>query len=243
MRLPASEPPVAEEIPPREKEDYALANEIKLRVQRREVTGKHTKKLRAEGLTPGNISGGGKPSVAIQMPQKDLAALIKQRGTPILRISVDPDGGTDTALLARVERDAVSAAIVHVDFRRVKLSDPIKARVPLHTRGDAPAVKVYNGILLHLMESIEVEALPANLPDALYIDISGLTELNSTLTAKEIEAPAKAQLLIAPDEPVITVKAPRIEAVEEAAEAQPAAAEAASEAAPTEAGGGEPADG
>jgi large subunit ribosomal protein L25 len=221
-----------------------LANEIKLRVQRREVTGKHTRKLRAEGLTPGNISGGGKPSVAIQMNQKDLLALIRQRGTPILRISVDPDGGSDTALLAKVERDAVSAAILHVDFRRVKLTDPIKARVPLHTRGDAPAVKVYNGILLHLMESIEVEALPANLPDALYIDISGLTELNSTLTAKEIEAPAKAQLLIAPDEPVITVKAPRIE-VEEApaaAEQPAAAAEAASGAAPTEAGGGEPAE-
>ena len=226
------------------REDNALANEIKLRVQRREVTGKHTRKLRAEGLTPGNISGGGKPSVAIQMNQKDLLALIRQRGTPILRISVDPDGGSDTALLAKVERDAVSAAILHVDFRRVKLTDPIKARVPLHTRGDAPAVKVYNGILLHLMESIEVEALPANLPDALYIDISGLTELNSTLTAKEIEAPAKAQLLIAPDEPVITVKAPRIE-VEEApaaAEQPAAAAEAASEATPTEAGGGEPAE-
>lgn len=226
------------------REDNALANEIKLRVQRREVTGKHTRKLRAEGLTPGNISGGGKPSVAIQMNQKDLLALIRQRGTPILRISVDPDGGSDTALLAKVERDAVSAAILHVDFRRVKLTDPIKARVPLHTRGDAPAVKVYNGILLHLMESIEVEALPANLPDALYIDISGLTELNSTLTAKEIEAPAKAQLLIAPDEPVITVKAPRIE-VEEApaaAEQPAAAAEAASGAAPTEAGGGEPAE-
>ncbi|HEX8733024.1 MAG TPA: 50S ribosomal protein L25 [Ktedonobacterales bacterium] len=221
-----------------------MANEIKLRVQRREVTGKHTRKLRAEGLTPGNISGGGKPSVAIQMNQKDLLALIRQRGTPILRISVDPGGGSDTALLAKVERDAVSAAILHVDFRRVKLTDPIKARVPLHTRGDAPAVKVYNGILLHLMESIEVEALPANLPDALYIDISGLTELNSTLTAKEIEAPAKAQLLIAPDEPVITVKAPRIE-VEEApaaAEQPAAAAEAASGAAPTEAGGGEPAE-
>lgn len=226
------------------REDNALANEIKLRVQRREVTGKHTRKLRAEGLTPGNISGGGKPSVAIQMNQKDLLALIRQRGTPILRISVDPGGGSDTALLAKVERDAVSAAILHVDFRRVKLTDPIKARVPLHTRGDAPAVKVYNGILLHLMESIEVEALPANLPDALYIDISGLTELNSTLTAKEIEAPAKAQLLIAPDEPVITVKAPRIE-VEEApaaAEQPAAAAEAASGAAPTEAGGGEPAE-
>ena len=194
-----------------------MANEMKVRVQRREVMGKHARQLRSQGLTPGNISGGGKPSIAIQMDQRDLVDIIKHHGAPILRISIEPDGGNDTALLARVERDAVSTAILHVDFRRVKLTQLIKARVPLHTEGDAPAVKVYNGVLLHLMEAVEVEALPGNLPDAVTIDISGLVELNSTLTAKDIKAPAKVQVLVAPDEPVITVKAPRVEAAEEVA--------------------------
>ncbi len=194
-----------------------MANEMKVRVQRREVLGKHARQLRSQGLTPGNISGGGKPSIAIQMDQRDLVDIIKHHGAPILRISIEPDGGNDTALLARVERDAVSTAILHVDFRRVKLTQPIKARVPLHTEGDAPAVKVYNGVLLHLMEAVEVEALPGNLPDAVTIDISGLVELNSTLTAKDIKAPAKVQVLVAPDEPVITVKAPRVETAEEVA--------------------------
>jgi large subunit ribosomal protein L25 len=206
-----------------------MANEIKLRVQLREITGKQTSKLRAQGLTPGNISGGGKPSIAIQMSQRELTDLLKKPGAPILRISVDPSGETDTAMLTRVERNAISTAILHVDFRRVNLADPIKARVPLHIIGDSPAVKNYNGILLHLMESVEVEALPANLPDTLTIDISGLEELNSTLTAKDILAPANVQVLVSPDEPIIIVKAPRIEveAEQPAAEAQPAAGEAA----------------
>lgn len=220
-----------------------MANEVKVRVQRREVTGKQTRKLRAQGLTPGNISGGGKPSIAIQMNLRELNDIIKQHGTPILRVSVEPDGGTDTALLARVERDAVSTAILHVDLRRVKLTELIKARVPLHTEGDAPAVKVYNGVLLHLMEAVEVEALPGNLPDALTIDISGLEEFNSTLTAKDIKAPANVHVLVSPDEPVITVKAPRVEAAEEqpaaAAEEQPAAASPAAEAETPEASASE----
>lgn len=216
-----------------------MANEIQVKVQRREVTGKQARKLRAQGLTPGNISGGGKPSIAIQMNQRMLTDIIKQHGAPILRINIEPDGQTDTALLARVERDAVSTAILHVDLRRVTLSQPIKARVPLHTEGDAPAVKVYNGVLLHVMEMIEVEALPANIPDAVTVDISGLTELNSTLTAKEIKAPANVRVLVAPDEPVITIKAPRIEVVEEqpAAVEQPAAEAEAAEAEAPEAGG------
>lgn len=215
-----------------------MANEIRLRVQLREVTGKQTRKLRAQGLTPGNISGGGKPSISIQMSQRELTDILKKPGAPILRISVDPSGETDTAMLTRVERNAISTAILHVDFRRVNLADPIKARVPLHTTGDSPAVKDYNGVLLHLMESVEVEALPANLPDTLTIDISGLVELNSTLTAKDIILPANVQMLVAPDEPIIIVKAPRVEAVEAeqpAAEAQPAAAGEAAAAASAEA--------
>ncbi len=225
-----------------------MADEIKVRAQTREVTGKHVKQLRAKGLIPGNISGGGKPSVAIQLDQVALRDIIKAAGAPILRITVEPGAGVDTALLARVERDAVSTAILHVDFRRIVLTDPIKARVTLHTVGEAPAVKVYNGVLLHLMESVEVEALPANLPDALTIDISGLTELNSNLTAKDIQTPANVRVLVAPDEPVVMVKAPRIETAEETAvasgEEQPLTAAEATETAnrPSEAAGEAPAE-
>jgi large subunit ribosomal protein L25 len=203
-----------------------VANEVKLRVEKREIIGKHTAKLRAQGLTPGNISGGGKPSTSVQIDTQELNTLIKHHGAPILRIQVEPSGGTDIALLAKVERDPVSRAILHVDFRRIVLSHPIKARVPLHTVGDAPAIKLYNGVLLHVMESIEIEALPRNLPDALTIDISGMEELNSTLTAKDIQSPANVQVLVSPDEPVITIKAPRVE-VEEPVAAEAAAGEAA----------------
>lgn len=194
-----------------------MANEIKVRAQAREALGRHAKKLRAQGLIPANISGGGKPSTAIQLDPHELHDILKAAGAPILRITVEPGGDTDTALLARVERDAVSAVVLHVDFRRVVLTQPVKARVPLHTEGDAPAVKLYNGVLLHILESVEVEALPRNLPEAVTIDISGLTELNSTLTAKDIKAPSNVQLHVDPDEPVITVKAPRVETAEEVA--------------------------
>ena len=98
-----------------------MANELKIRVQARDALGKHARKLRAQGMVPGNISGGGKPSTAIQMDERELKEIIKTPGAPILRISVEPGGGTDTALLARVERDAVSTAILHADFRRVVL--------------------------------------------------------------------------------------------------------------------------
>ena len=208
-----------------------MANEVKVHVEKREATGKAVSKLRKQGVIPGNISGGGKPSIAVQIDEHELGAIIKHHGAPVLRISMGSASGTDTALLARVVRDAVSRAILHVDFRRVLLTQPIKAYVPLHIEGEAPAVKMYNGVLLHLMESVEVEALPANLPDAVTIDISPLEELNSTLTAKDIKAPPKVQVLTSPDEPVVAVKAPRVEVEEPAAAEAPEGAEATAESA------------
>lgn len=194
-----------------------MADEIAVRAQRRDVTGKQVRRLRAQGMTPGNISGGGQPSVAIQMDERAITDLLKHHGTPLLRITLDPSGDACTALLARVERDAVSTAVLHVDFRRVELSQPIKAHVTLHVEGEAPATKLYGGVLLHLTETIEVEALPGNLPDALVVDVSGMQELNSTLTAADIKVPAGVRLLVAQDEPIITIKPPRIETPEETA--------------------------
>lgn len=194
-----------------------MADEMNLRAQRREMVGKRAKQLRRQGIAPANISGAGQPSVAIQVEQHELETLLKRHGAPILNITVEPDGASATALLGRVERDAVSGAILHVDFRRVQLSQPIKAHVPVHTAGDAPAVKVYNGVLLRLLETVEIEALPRDLPEALMVDVSGLTELNTNLLVSDITPIRGVTVLTSAEEPVVTIKPPRVETPEETA--------------------------
>src|SRR5579859_5174578 len=94
-----------------------MPDQLTIKAQVREVTGKHVSRLRAQGITPANISGAAKPSVAIQLATVELNRLLKNHGTGVLRIQITPGSSNETAILSRVERDAVSTAVLHVDFR------------------------------------------------------------------------------------------------------------------------------
>lgn len=185
-----------------------------LTVQSRQVMGKHVRRLRADGITPANISGAAKPSVAVQIPSAELERLLKRHGASVLYLQIGGAKSQETTILGHVERDPITNHILHVDFRRVRLNQPIHSRVPVHVTGEAPAVKIDGGVLLHVLDTIEIESLPANIPESLTLDISSLTEFNSLLTVADVQLPANVTLISDAAEPVVTIKAPRIEVPE-----------------------------
>jgi large subunit ribosomal protein L25 len=207
-----------------------MPEQLNIKAQMREITGKRVRNLRAQGIVPANLSGDAKPSVAIQLPADELNRLLKRHGAGVLRLHIGAASRAETALLNRVERNPITSAVLHVDFRRVRLNQPVHARVPVHVTGEAAAIKIQGGVLLHLLDHVEIEALPANIPEAVTLDISSLEELNSTLTVAEIQLPGNVKMLSPEGEAVVSIKAPRIEVPE--VEAPAAAPEAAPETAP-----------
>jgi large subunit ribosomal protein L25 len=101
----------------------------------------------------------------------------------------------------------------------------MKARVPIRLRGVSLAVKNFDGVLLHLLDAVEVEALPANLPDAVEVDISGLEELKATLHVRDLEIPQGVTVLTDADETIVKVEPPRVAVEEIPAAVAPAPAE------------------
>jgi large subunit ribosomal protein L25 len=103
----------------------------------------------------------------------------------------------------------------------------LKANVPLRLIGVAPAVKDFGAVIYQDLESLEVEALPANLPEFIEVDISGLKEIGSHISVFDLKLSADVEIL---DEPnaVIAAAIASAASIEEEAEAA-AAAEAAAE--------------
>ena len=216
-----------------------MAKQASLQVAPRNVLRKHVKRLRREGIIPANIYGRHQPSQALQVDSHTFERFLAgHHMTRVVNLQVDSNGGTLNALVRHISRSPRTGKVLHVDFLRVSMSEPIAVRVPVRLSGEAPAVKVEGGVLLHLLDTVEVEALPADLPDALELDISKLIELDASLHVRDLPIPAKVKLLSEPEEPVVKVIAPRAVLAEEAkaeAEAEAAApAEAASEAAESE---------
>jgi large subunit ribosomal protein L25 len=101
--------------------------------------------------------------------------------------------------------------------------------VPLVVVGESEGVKTYNGVLLMAIESVQVEALPLDIPSRIEVDVTPLENLEDSLQVKDLPIPPDVTILTDPDMVVVKVSTPRV-AVEEAAEAaEEAEAEAAAE--------------
>lgn len=200
-----------------------------LQANQRSAFGRKVRALRKTGVVPANIFGKKIDSLAIQLDAKTLKEVLKKAGeTNLIDIKVD-SGKSHPVLVAGYAQDPVTGDLLHVDFHEVDLSVKTSAMVPIHTTGESEAVKAGNVLVLQKNE-IEVEALPADLPNELVVDISILTEVGSTIHAKDLTFDrAKVTLLSEEDEVIATIQEP---VKEEVVAPAPADGDAPAESAP-----------
>ncbi len=191
-----------------------------LQISPRKITGKATKRLRKSGIIPANISGHKEESQAVQVEAHAYETLRRTHGTTgIITLRFADNDRVQTALLRRVQRDPRTGKILHIDFSRVSLTERITMKVPLHFVGEAPGVKDEGGVLLHLLDALEVECTASDIVDYIEVDVSSLTEIDSILHAEDAKLPANFTLITDPNEGIAKVAATRAEKAEEAAEA------------------------
>jgi large subunit ribosomal protein L25 len=196
-----------------------MAEQVELAVTPREVTGKATKNLRKAGIIPANIFGHKEDSIAVQLDAIEFARVRRAHGTRNIIALRLPGSGVQTALIRHVQHDPVSGKILHIDFIRMSLTERTNVRVPLRFVGEAPGVKVEGGVLLHLLEALEVECRASDIPEALEIDITPMANIDDMLHAKDVKLPEDFTLITDPEEPVAKIEETRAEAAEEAEQA------------------------
>jgi large subunit ribosomal protein L25 len=213
-----------------------MAQQTELAISHREVMGKATKRLRKVGIIPANIFGHKETPQAVQLTAIDFDRLRRSHSaTGIIALRLADSSGIQTALIRHVQHDPRSGKVIHVDFFRVSMTERLNVKVPLHFVGEAPGVKVEGGVLLHLLDALEVECLASEIPENIEVDVSSLTEIDSILHAGEVKLPANMSLVTDPNEGVAKVAASRREKeIEEAATPEAAAAPAAPAAEATE---------
>ncbi len=221
---------------------------LKLEVREREELGsRHTRRLRSEGLIPGVLYGKGHAR-PIVVPERELRAVMTGPSGlhAILDIVIEGQTTVHPSILAEYQQDPIRGTISHIDLREVRLDQPINATVVVQLIGEPVGAKT-GGMLSLVARELHIEALPADVPEHIEIDVTHM-EVGDVLRLADVPAIDKITLLDDPHETVIaTVAVPRgfAELEEaEAAEAAEAAAEAAEgEEGAAEAGEDEAADG
>jgi large subunit ribosomal protein L25 len=207
-----------------------MLSAFELRAEPRSVVGKKVRFLRRQGVVPGNVYGHA-ASTAIQLPAREVEHTIRRAGrTQLISLAVAGAEPT-TVLLKSWQRHPYKGDVLHVDFFRVSMTETLRMDVPIRLSGDSPAVKSADGVVFQAQAALSVECLPAAIPEAIEVDISGLDEIDASIYVRDLVAPAGVTILTDGDEMVVKIMAPTI-AVEaeptEAAEGEPTA-EASSE--------------
>lgn len=182
-----------------------------LAVSNRTKFGKSTKSLRTKGLIPAELYGHGMENKHLEVDGKVFRKVFKEAGENTIINLVLADGKKHPALVTDVQYDFVSSEIQHVDFYEVRMDQKIKAPIPIEFVGEAPAIKEFGGVFTRSMEEVEVEALPADLPQSFTVDISTLKELNQSVYVKDLQVPANVKLLVDSDTVIATITEPRKE--------------------------------
>lgn len=203
-----------------------------LKATKRDDLGRKVKKLRLLGQIPATVYGKNIKSVSITVPADTFAKTYGQAGeTGLIELSVD--GSLRPVLVHHVQKDPVTWAILHIEFHQVDLKEKVHADVPLELTGESPAVTEKRGVLLTILDEVEVEALPTDLVDKIEVDVSGLAEVNQEVKIGDLKIPAgltvlsDATLTVVKIGSLITKEAEAEAAAEAAKAAEAAAAETA----------------
>ncbi len=203
-------------------------------VEPRTTLGKRVARLRRRGVLPANIFGRGLESVAVQIEERSVRELLQAHGlNTLISLQIAGEGSPRPVVVRDVGRHPVTRVPLHLDFYQVDLQRTITGSVPVHVTGESPAVRDLGGLLLVGADSVQIEALPADMPNFVEVSMEGLADLDDEITVRDLDLPDTITVLSDPDQMLARITRPRgLSAEEEAAEAAAAEAEAAEGAEP-----------
>ena len=215
--------------------------DVQLSVDPRTVTGKKVKALRREGIIPAHLYGRGTESLALQTSTQTMMNLLRTtRPNAIIDLQINGESEPRSVVLRGVQRNPVTSELVHIDFLQISLTEKLRTDVPLVITGQAPAVGVLGGVLLQTFDRLTIEALPADIPQQIEVDVSELETIDASVFVRDLPIPAGVEVQADPNQVVAKVAAPRLAAeIEEEEAAAAAEAEAEAEEAAEEAAEGE----
>ncbi len=187
----------------------------------RHDTGKGVaRKLRQNGEIPAVIYGHGREPQSLTINAREFDRLIKSVAAGSTVIELDLGGTPARSLIREIQRHPFKKQVMHVDFQEVVAGETITLKCPIVYVGTPIGVRVDAGILDQIMHELTIEALPANIPDHINVDISEL-QVGKSLHVSDLVLPAGVKVMDDDDTTVAIVQPAKAAAEPTAAVAEP----------------------
>lgn len=154
-----------------------------------------SRRLRHSSKVPAIIYGGDKDPVSITLDHDSLMHSLENEAFYSSILTLDVAGSSEKAVLKDLQRHPAKPVILHADFLRINENEKLKMHVPLHflNEDSAPGVKI-GGVVTHNVTEVEIQCLPANLPEYLEVDM-GDVEIEQIVHLTDIKLPEGVELV------------------------------------------------
>jgi large subunit ribosomal protein L25 len=204
---------------------------MELKADKRETTGKATRRLRRHGKLPAVVYGQ-RAATSVELDTHDFERVYARSGrTQLIDLVVD-SGRPSKVLVKEVQVSPRYNTLLHVDFHEVSLRERLQVDVPVSVTGEAEPVRAGEADVLQVLHSVRVECVPTKIPEVIEVDISGLPEVDAAVRLSDLRLAEGVTVVGDPDDVIVKLAARRVAAeVEEAPAAEEAAAVPAEDAA------------
>lgn len=175
-------------------------------IELREKVGKGVaRKLRANGRVPGVVYGRGAEPVAVSVDAKELAGAIVGEGGRNNLITLQGGGSLNgnTVIIADLQKAALKGTFVSVDLHKINMNEKVRVHVPVALVGTAAGVKD-GGMLDVVMHSLDLECLPAQIPEHVEVDVTGLA-IGHAIHVGELVLPVGVKALDDPKTTIVSI--------------------------------------
>lgn len=203
--------------------------EARLEVVKRASRGKNeARRLRAGGRIPavvyGTKKGGAAPEgIAVAVDPKQVLRILHSDSGANTLITLKLDGTESRVMVKEYQLDPVTHQLLHADFYQLAMDREITVTVPIAVKGEPKGVKQQGGLLDFVTREVQVQCLPADIPEHIDIDVSELM-LHQAVRVRDLPENPKWKPLNDPDTMIVHVVLPKAEEAPAAAEAEAAAA-------------------
>ena len=177
---------------------------------RTDVGKNANRKLRSRGLIPGVLYATGQQAQAVQVSPGEIGTILKSAAGENTLFDIEIGGKRRKVILKEFQHEPVHGRLLHADFYEVALDKTLELKVHIELTGTPVGVKTQGGVLDFVTRELEIECLPADIPEKITIDVSHL-ELGKHFRVSELKLSDKVKLLTELDVVIAHVVMPRAE--------------------------------
>ena len=184
--------------------------QAKLDVLPRDAFGKQSARaLRREGGVPAVLYGRSQDTLAIQLNARTFRQFLRTHGENVI-INMEVGGNTETVIIKEIQRHPVEKhQLVHADFIRISLDEPITSDVPMVLVGTPVGIQE-GGVLEAPLRQLTVHCLPMQLPTDITVDVSGL-DIGDSIHVGDLNLDDEVEVLDEAERIIAMVSQPRIQ--------------------------------